>query len=384
MKTNFSYSRVASIPITAVELGNQNAAQALARRIAAQAEATGTHCFWVHGHRLAIAQVTRLQRALKTRNSLSVAVNADLEAPSVPLKMPAPGALKLIHWQNPRGPIAAITGMLMGFAKAGVWNHLELTRQTDGRNGPGLRQVAYVNANIVHSWSMPPNGEETYTTPYSQVSALAEKPIWRVLDDPERLLAHIHRWGLGRVVRQRITTAGELIELGTELSYHYCKPEDLSPERMEEVCRMVEAGGSVEMNWVRYNLERAFLIAYARERGALAGCSSLKHPRPEMTARVKRQSGVDVGGYLERGYTSVRPEYRGTGIGTRLLEGLTRRAGDYKIFALISEDNMATQKIARRNRTRKVAVYVSEASGKPMGVWVPEWMIPKYERGESS
>jgi GNAT superfamily N-acetyltransferase len=71
----------------------------------------------------------------------------------------------------------------------------------------------------------------------------------------------------------------------------------------------------------------------------------------------------------------VRPEYRGLGIGTRLLEGLTARAGDRKIFSVIAEDNEATKIIARRNQTRQVATYFSQKAGKAVGIWMPAAMI---------
>ena len=60
------------------------------------------------------------------------------------------------------------------------------------------------------------------------------------------------------------------------------------------------------------------------------------------------------------------------GIGTRLLDGLTRRLGEKKLFSIIGEDNVATQKMAIRNRTKKVATFYSERAGKHVGLWVPE------------
>jgi hypothetical protein len=60
------------------------------------------------------------------------------------------------------------------------------------------------------------------------------------------------------------------------------------------------------------------------------------------------------------------------GIGTRLLEGLTQRAGGRRIFSIIGEDNPATQKIALRNRTKKVLTFYSRALEKPVGLWMPE------------
>ena len=63
------------------------------------------------------------------------------------------------------------------------------------------------------------------------------------------------------------------------------------------------------------------------------------------------------------------------GIGARLLGGLTKRAGDRKVFAVISADNQAARKIAIRNRTRQVAEYYSPRLQKKVGVWIPEWML---------
>lgn len=162
---------------------------------------------------------------------------------------------------------------------------------------------------------------------------------------------------------------------GQNIEFYFVKPDELPAGYLDEICRMVEAGGSVGTKWVRYNLERAFLIGYALVKGVIVGNSSLKRPRPEFLEAIKRQSGLDLSHYLERGYTSVRPEYQGLGIGTKLLEGLTSRAGNRKIFSIISEDNVATKKIAIRNRTRQVASYYSERMGKQMEIWMPEWMI---------
>ena len=63
------------------------------------------------------------------------------------------------------------------------------------------------------------------------------------------------------------------------------------------------------------------------------------------------------------------------GIGARLLAGLTKRAGERKVFSVISEDNEAARKMAIRNRTRQVAEYYSPRLGKQVGVWIPEGML---------
>lgn len=160
-----------------------------------------------------------------------------------------------------------------------------------------------------------------------------------------------------------------------DLAYYFSPPERLKPGEMEAVCRLVEAGGSVRPEWVRFNLKRAFLIGYVLDKGEIIACSSLKEPRPELIQAVKEQTGLDLGGFLERGYTSVKPGYRGLGIATRLLSGLTARAGERRIYSIIGQDNIGGQKIALNNRTRQVAVYESQKTGKKLGIWMPEWMI---------
>jgi GNAT superfamily N-acetyltransferase len=177
-------------------------------------------------------------------------------------------------------------------------------------------------------------------------------------------------------MRWRVRDDGySVYSLGQNITYYFVKPHELPPGYLDEICRMVEAGGSVGKKWVRYNLERAFLIGYVLEEGVIVGNSSLKHPRLEYVEAVSKQSGLDLTQCLERGYTSVRPEYRGIGIGTKLLEGLTARVGSKKVFSIISADNVATQKIALRNQTKQVATFYSERLGKEIGVWIPAGMI---------
>lgn len=169
-----------------------------------------------------------------------------------------------------------------------------------------------------------------------------------------------------------------LWELGENLEYHYKKPGDISSDLMNDIVEMVGAGGSVDTTHVRTNLGTAYLIGYAMENGVIVADSSLKHPRQTFIDRLKSMTGLDFTGCVERGYTSVRPEYRSLGIGTRLLEGLTKRALGVGIYSVIDEKNIPAQKIAINNNTCKIAQYFSEKANKHLGVWMPQTMAQAF------
>lgn len=280
--------------------------------------------------------------------------------------------VRLIVWQAPKGSLKTLKTILWRMSRAGIWNHLQVFRGARDSLDEALHLFAAANPNIVHSCEPVGPGRQVY----GRVRKLPGKPLWQTLNDPVHLLLYLERHGRQKIMRWRVSDARTgVYSLGSRLAYHYVTPDVLPADCLDEICRMVADGGSVDMQRVRYNLERAFLIAYAMEHGVIVGNSSLKNPRADYIETVNRQSGLDLTGYVERGYTSVRPEYRGMGIGARLLAGLTKRAGRRKVFSVISEDNAAARKMAVRNRTRRVAEYDSPRLGKRVGIWIPEWML---------
>ena len=294
--------------------------------------------------------------------------------------------VRLIQWRDPTGELNSLTTLLWDVSRAGIWNHVVIAAGPESSLAQGLIRFMAANPNIAHSWIQQqpctsPFGSsaeqtEKSSAAYTQVDELPGQPLWQSLNEPVYQLLYLNRYGVKKVMRWRVRDDGySVYSLGQNITYHFVTPNELPPGYMDEICRMVEAGGSVGTRWVRYNLERAFLIGYVVEEGMVVGNSSLKYPRLEYVEAVNTQSGLDLMDYLERGYTSVRPEYRGMGIGTALLEGLTARVGKKKVFSIISSDNVATQKIALRNKTKQVATFYSKRLGKEIGVWIPAWMI---------
>ena len=344
------------------------------------ADGAAVHCFCEQA--FDPASIQALMDALQTRARdlhLSIVCRLDDRANQklpVPLGSGNTGIVQ-IQWQATRQ--LPDIGFFKAVSRAGIWNHLIL----DGVAATAVNRNAIARQpNIINSWEdITAGGRDSIADDgYGHLPALPGRPLWQALSDPIHRFMLISRFGRGWLMRSRADgDKDRIITLGERMAYYFCTPDQLPDGYLDEICAMVAAGGTVATTHVRSNLQKAYLIGYVLENGMIVANSSLKHPRPQYIESVRRQSGIDLSGFVERGYTSVRPEYRGLGIGTRLLEGLTARAGKRKIFSVIAEDNEATKIIARRNRTRQVASYYSEKAGKPVGIWMPEWMIDDHE-----
>ncbi len=354
-----------------------------------QMQNTGADGFLIEDDRLTPAYMAEMAALMAGEQpSFYLGLRCPLDDTAGPENMAAAhqAGLRLIQWHDPAGLLEPLTESLWDVSRAGVWNHVVIPAGPESNLIRGLIRFVGSNPNIAHSWvrrkplglpfESPVKQTEQEPGAYTQVAKLPGLPLWRGLNDPVYLLLYVNRHGIKKVIHWRVQDDGVSVHgLGENMVYYFVKPRDLPEGYLYEICRMIEAGGSVGTKWIRYNLERAFLIGYVLEHGLIVGNSSLKRPRPEYVEAVNRQSGLDLSQYLERGYTSVRPEYRGMGIGTKLLEGLTARIGNKKLFSIIGADNVATQKIALRNRTRRVATFYSKSLDKEVGVWIPERML---------
>lgn len=150
----------------------------------------------------------------------------------------------------------------------------------------------------------------------------------------------------------------------------FLPPEQIGPRRLAEIEAVVKAGGAVGPDWIGHHLARAHLVAFALDDDRVAGTVCLKNPRPEYIERLRRLSGLDLTGHLERGYTAVDPAYRGLRLATALVRGLTRRAQDLPTYTVIALDNAKALGVTSRAGTRLAASFYSEIKGKRIGIWI--------------
>ncbi len=311
-----------------------------------------------------------------------------------PADPPGPGELAglvnagvdLLRWRLPEGDNVAPDGLLKGFrrslkaaAAAGLWSHLHLPAEGPWREG--LLHMAGVNPHLVHSWSPPrpwpwqPGFGQDLAQPhgggYDELTPMPGRPLWRALSGVEHLVLYLRHHGLERMRRWWLPPAGPPYQLGSEVSYHYHRPDDLPAQRLEQIARLILAAGKVGSKWLRHNLEKAYMVGWAQERGVMVGTDTLKRPRQEYLDAIHEQSGYDLSGYAERGYISILPQYRGLGVGSQLIQRLVARAGDLQMFVIVGRENKGGEQILRRNQTRLVATYYSRKLDKEMGIWMP-------------
>ncbi|MCF8040932.1 MAG: GNAT family N-acetyltransferase [Desulfarculaceae bacterium] len=330
-------------------------------------------------------------------NQTPLGLSASLDDPPSPqaLAVLARGGVRLIHWSAPSGAalepgplLAAMQKILVSASRAGLWNHLALPMEGSDAWAQALLDFTGSNPQVVHSWSRPTPWPwsprpinyigEPRAEAYRQVAPLPGGPLWRKLAGPAHLLLYLERHGCDAIRHWRVRPEGDSVyRLGENLSYVFAEPKDIAPEVLEEVALLVLAAGKVKPQWLRYNLANAYLVAYASEEGVIVGTDTLKRLRPEYLEHIKEQSGLDLTGYTERGYVSIRPEYRGTGMGNALVQGIISRAGGRKMVIITGEDNLAGQKLLARNNQRRVRTYFSKRLNKPMQIWMPQEQDPE-------
>jgi len=147
------------------------------------------------------------------------------------------------------------------------------------------------------------------------------------------------------------------------------RPEEIPSETLEQIRWLIEEGSGVGTSWVRENLQNAFLIGYAEHRGVVVGTSTHKYPREDYRLKIEAATGLDLSGYLERGYTAVRAGYRGSGIGGRLIRGLIEQSAGKKVYVTIRMDNVPPLKMTYREGMALAGTFINERTGHELGVF---------------
>jgi|GEM_PF-284231 len=196
-------------------------------------------------------------------------------------------------------------------------------------------------------------------------------PFWFYLRIREYLLLYTARYGVEKVRGWKVRPDDlSLYTRGEEVRYFFQKPEEIPAGVLSKIRDLIASGGEVGLSWIDDNLKRAFLIGYAMEQDQVVGVMVHKRPLEKYVRQIQEKTGLDLQDYLERGYSSIRPGYRNSKVGDRLLKGLVDRSPDKKIYVTIRADNTPAIRLTRRNHMHLAATYYNEDTGHEVAVFV--------------
>ncbi|MCP4576679.1 MAG: hypothetical protein GY846_10400 [Deltaproteobacteria bacterium] len=152
----------------------------------------------------------------------------------------------------------------------------------------------------------------------------------------------------------------------------FTRPDETPGTVLDQIRDLVVSCGGVGTSWLRENLEQAFLIGYAVYDGRVVGTSTHKYPKERYRKKIEAETGLDLSGFLERGYTAVDPEFRDLCIGGRMIQGLIERSVGRKIYVTIDMDNPWPLRMTHRVGMVLAARFINERTGHELGVFTNE------------
>jgi len=155
----------------------------------------------------------------------------------------------------------------------------------------------------------------------------------------------------------------------SDIIYFFEKPEEIPLKTLDQVRTLIEEGSGVGISWVKENLRDAFLIGYAVHEGVVIGTSTHKYPKEAYRKKIEAAAGLDLSGYLERGYTAVKSEYRGEGVGGQLIRGLIEKSESKKVYVTIRMDNIPPLKMTYKEGMILAGRFINERTGHELGVF---------------
>ncbi|MCJ7683736.1 MAG: GNAT family N-acetyltransferase [Desulfobacteraceae bacterium] len=155
----------------------------------------------------------------------------------------------------------------------------------------------------------------------------------------------------------------------SDIIYFFERPEEIPLKTLDQVRILIDEGSGVGTSWVKENLRDAFLIGYAVYEGLVIGTSTHKYPKEAYRQKIEATTGLDLAGYLERGYTAVKAEYRGQGVGGRLIRGLIEKSESKKVYVTIRMDNIPPLKMTYKEGMVLAGRFINERTGHELGVF---------------
>lgn len=203
-----------------------------------------------------------------------------------------------------------------------------------------------------------------------RIDTIYGHPLWYYLRNREYLLLYAARYGRKQTAQWKVCVKERSVfKAGDRLEIIVKRPEEIPAQLLDMISGLIEAGGEVGLSWIRENLRDAFLVGFALEEGRVVGTLTHKRPKEKYLRYLREKTELDLTGYLERGYTYLRPEYRGRGIADRILKALIQGSPGRSIYITIRMDNKDAIALGLRNGMKLAARFINEKTGHEIGLF---------------
>jgi hypothetical protein len=156
-----------------------------------------------------------------------------------------------------------------------------------------------------------------------------------------------------------------------DIRFYFKEPYEIPLHVLEAIHSLIVRGGGVGPSHINDNLRNAYLVSYAMSpEDRVVGTVTLKRPLESYRKKIEEATGLDLSGYLERGYTSVDPQFRDRDIADTLIKGLIDRSKGEKIYVTISMHNKPALELTYKNGMILAATYTNPRTGNELGVFV--------------
>ncbi|MFD0764471.1 GNAT family N-acetyltransferase [Mucilaginibacter lutimaris] len=220
----------------------------------------------------------------------------------------------------------------------------------DLRNGSGLRQeITLLNKDTINGalssagldlvWFVHLYKSKEHSDNIEDIPHIQRSRKYLVYTNADGKLGSFQFWNETTSTERDRFSWGRVSELEPIIK----KPDELTPEKLQQIKHFLVAGGEVSTTNIEERIAASHFIAFFQTDGLIISTASIKKPVKSYRAKVfsKAKTDMDHTGFTyELGYLYTLPRARGKNLSNRLISALLKNLDGEKIFSTTRMNNM--------------------------------------------
>jgi ribosomal protein S18 acetylase RimI-like enzyme len=162
-------------------------------------------------------------------------------------------------------------------------------------------------------------------------------------------------------------------EISGQIQYRVYPPSAFSGATLDRLVELITSGGESNNRSLITKLRKAHAIAFARVDGLPIGVAVIKRPVASYPVKVFTAAGVPElaeNFQIELGYVMINPQYRGQGVGSKLLSLFGNHQAP--IYSTVRKDNAAMISLLQTAGFTQVGTPYKGESGAELTLWIKQ------------